>query len=851
MTEFNTGVQQDEKLEELEELSESIEMEEEVVNEQQLKIEKLEQEVQILRTKIDEKEKQEKFLQNEQKQLEAARKLIEQKLAENEKVAATLLERQLDLQKRESDEKINFAHFKLTELDRMKTELEKGLEAKRTEIERQKVELEKSLEKKRKEIELASEQLEQDIVKRKDIAEKEIAKLRGERLKELDAEYALEHRAVQERLLNYKKEIEAIINEKQVHLTAAIADMQRERQQFENEKRTIEQKDQELRSKELDLVNRESDLRMDQDILRQEQQSLQARVERECQALIQEKQLESEQLREFQRSLTERVRLLETELNKRDQSMLRLGNRTADDLLHEIEVAKKEIYDLRAELQNRPGEETFVMLEERSRKFEELQSLYTEAQRKLQKLELAEHRFEMSVAQLQMERQKYEMELKRREVIELQLKKYEDDINRLKKLHEQSEENGARIGVIEEPYFQIEKTMNTAGLTEEDWLSNIEQLCERSGMKFNRRLLLAFHTALKTSEYSPLTVLAGVSGTGKSELPRLYSRFGGLYYLSLPVQPDWDSPQSLFGYFNSVDNRFNATPLIRSMVQFQQEVPENLDMSSLKDSVLLVLLDEMNLAHVELYFSELLSKLETRRGEKNAVYLDVDLGAGMDKYKVALSPNVLWVGTMNEDETTKSLSDKVIDRGNLISFPRPMKFEDRKTKYLADPEAKLPFSVWKSWIDQQVNIDEEIVPYKEALEEINSYLEVVGRALGHRVWQSVKNYIGNHPLVISAKKKEDEELLTSAIRGAFEEAIVHKVMPKLRGIEVEGLANTQCLMPIRNKLLEIAPGLVTDFDLAISNAYGVFIWRSAKYLEASEQAQMEQQLADEQSNVEI
>ena len=126
-----------------------------------------------------------------------------------------------------------------------------------------------------------------------------------------------------------------------MHLTAAIADMQRERQQFENEKRTIEQKEQELRSKELDLVNRESDLRMDQDILRQEQQSLQARVERECQALIQEKQLESEQLREFQRSLTERVRLLETELNKRDQSMLRLGNRTADGLLHEIEVAKK------------------------------------------------------------------------------------------------------------------------------------------------------------------------------------------------------------------------------------------------------------------------------------------------------------------------------------------------------------------------------------------------------------------------------------------------------------------------------------------------------------------------------
>lgn len=850
MTELNTDVQQDEKVAELETITETTLDQQAIQEEQQLKIAQLEEEVQLLRTKIDEKEETEKLLQSEQKQIEVARKLIEQKLAENEKSAALLLERQLDLQKRESDEKVNFAQFKLTELDRMKAELEKSLEAKRLEIERQKVELEKALEKKRKEIEQLSASLEQDIAKRKELAEKEIAKLRTERLKELEAEYATEHRAVQARLANYKKEIEEIVNEKQEHLTAAIAEMQRERQQFENEKRQLEQKEQELRSKELDLVNRESNLKMDQDILRQEQQSLQVRVERECQALIQEKQLESEQLHNFQRSLTERVRLLETELQKREQSMLRLGNRTADDLLNEIEVAKKEIYELRTELQNRPGEETFVMLEERSRKFEELQSLYTEAQRKLQKLELAEHRFEMSVAKLQMERQNYEMELKRREVMELQLKKYEDDINRLKKLHEQSEENGARIGVIEEPYFVIDKTMNTAGLTEEDWLINIEQLCERSGMKFNRRLLLAFHTALKTAEYSPLTVLAGVSGTGKSELPRLYSRFGGLYYLSLPVQPDWDSPQSLFGYFNSVDNRFNATPLIRSMVQFQQEAPEALEQFSLKDSVLLVLLDEMNLAHVELYFSELLSKLETRRGEKNSVYLDVDLGAGMDKYKVALSSNVLWVGTMNEDETTKSLSDKVIDRGNLISFPRPMKFEDRKNKYLADPEAKLSYAVWKSWIEQQVNLDEEIVPYKEALEEINGYLEVVGRALGHRVWQSVKNYIGNHPHVISAKKKEDEVLLTEAITEAFEEALVHKVMPKLRGIEVEGIAHTQCLVPIREKLRQIAPGLVTDFDLATSNAYGVFIWRSAKYLEASEQEQPEQ-LVEEQSTVEI
>jgi 5-methylcytosine-specific restriction endonuclease McrBC GTP-binding regulatory subunit McrB len=141
-------------------------------------------------------------------------------------------------------------------------------------------------------------------------------------------------------------------------------------------------------------------------------------------------------------------------------------------------------------------------------------------------------------------------------------------------------------------------------------------------MHFGPRLLRTFHTSLKAAEMSPLTVLAGVSGTGKSELPRLYARFGGLAFLPLAVQPNWDSPQSLFGYFNSVENRFNATELLQAMVQFQPSRQGSKREHSQEDRLLLVLLDEMNLAYVEQYFSDLLSKLEQRRGDtKNASLL--------------------------------------------------------------------------------------------------------------------------------------------------------------------------------------------------------------------------------------
>ncbi len=62
---------------------------------------------------------------------------------------------------------------------------------------------------------------------------------------------------------------------------------------------------------------------------------------------------------------------------------------------------------------------------------------------------------------------------------------------------------------------------------------------------------------------SPLTVLSGVSGTGKSELPKLYSYFGGFNFLAEAVQPTWDSPSSMIGYYNTIDRKFDSTKYIK------------------------------------------------------------------------------------------------------------------------------------------------------------------------------------------------------------------------------------------------------------------------------------------------
>jgi hypothetical protein len=427
--------------------------------------------------------------------------------------------------------------------------------------------------------------------------------------------------------------------------------------------------------------------------------------------------------------------------------------------------------------------------------------------------------------------------------LDAEIRRLEEDVKRMRASYERGEEQEARIKDIEHPpYFPKfrERAENREGkINEIGWLEGIMTKCKDYGLKFPRRILYAYHTSLKTAEWSPLTVLAGVSGTGKSELPKLYAHFGGLNFLSVPVQPNWDSQESMLGFFNSIDNRFDAQPILRLLAQSQKEPAKNpKGYPGLNDVMTLILLDEMNLAHIELYFAEFLSKLESRRGKpQNSIeYIEVKLGSGISPYPLNLGRNVLWTGTMNQDETTKSLSDKVLDRGIIINFPRPTSLERRKKlnalgngEFAAAPLLARP--VWMSW--RQLNSpfsDEQIKPYKGFIEGMNNFLTKVSRALGHRVWQSVEYYMANYPTVIRALADNDEAGLKREMHTAFEDQLVQKVMPKLRGIETRGKSRTECLDKIRDLLVRDNYKIVDDFDLACEFGYGQFMWNSANYI---------------------
>ena len=390
-------------------------------------------------------------------------------------------------------------------------------------------------------------------------------------------------------------------------------------------------------------------------------------------------------------------------------------------------------------------------------------------------------------------------------------------------------------------------TRSIDNIDEITWLNGVHEACKTYGVEFDKRIFYAFHTAMKIQDWSTITVLAGISGTGKSELPKLYAAFGGFNFCSVAVQPNWDSQESMLGFFNSIDNKFEPEDVLRFLVQCTEEDPNSESGVNYSDYMSIILLDEMNLAHVEYYFAEFLSKLETRRSQDkyDLPSVSVKLGAGIAPYRLNMSRTILWTGTMNQDETTKSLSDKVLDRGIVINFPRPTKLVGRE-KLRTIPQLirnmdrpKMHKDTFlRDWVVRDLSIlnewqRKELESYKVIVESINAQLDGVGKALGHRVWQSIEFYIVNYPTVRALQGSSESSAveLRKEMKVAFEDQIVQKIMPKLRGIDTRDKKGRHSLDTIERILIENGfKSLQEDFQSAREQGYGQFMWNSARYL---------------------
>ena len=162
---------------------------------------------------------------------------------------------------------------------------------------------------------------------------------------------------------------------------------------------------------------------------------------------------------------------------------------------------------------------------------------------------------------------------------------------------------------------------------------------------------------------SHILVMQGMSGTGKTSLAYAFGEFIGNPSVIVPIQPMWKERTDMVGYYNEFTGKFNETLLLQKMYE-----------ASYSRDMYVTVLDEMNIARVEYYFAEFLSLLEIPDPEKRYIDVVADVQKGdphlLKNGRLKLPPNMWFIGTANNDDSTFAISDKVYDRAMVINLDK-------------------------------------------------------------------------------------------------------------------------------------------------------------------------------------
>jgi MoxR-like ATPase len=270
----------------------------------------------------------------------------------------------------------------------------------------------------------------------------------------------------------------------------------------------------------------------------------------------------------------------------------------------------------------------------------------------------------------------------------------------------------------------------------------------------------------------PFLILTGISGTGKTRIATGLAQYledgsSEARHQLIAVRSDWTDPRGLIGYENPITERYASTPFLDLLLRAQAD-PE---------SVYVAILDEMNLARVEYYFSDFLSALES------GVPIPLRAGTQGDDgvpSSVSIGPNVLFIGTVNVDETTHAFSPKVLDRANVIEFNDVAldRYFEREAESLPSAfrlrEAGVGPGAFLAAADHQVDLAELPTSVTEALTEVHSLLERDRLHFGYRVISEIMRYVS---LALDMVDGDQDEVA----RTAFDLQLLQKVLPKLTG----------------------------------------------------------------------
>lgn len=273
----------------------------------------------------------------------------------------------------------------------------------------------------------------------------------------------------------------------------------------------------------------------------------------------------------------------------------------------------------------------------------------------------------------------------------------------------------------------------------------------------------------------PFVILTGIAGIGKSSLARLFAEAMGANtengrYKQVPVRPDWKDSRGLLGYLDS-SGRF----VPGALNDFIKEAVDN------PRKPYFLCLDEMNLARVEYYFSEILSVMETRRDREGRTVTDPLLGdeafgrdeLARERYgELYLPENLYIIGTVSSEETAFSLSRKVLDRASLIEI-------GQVSLHLQSPPRTMPepIHLGNRFLKSDVLVLANCTRQRDMIQEVVTLLEAMNGILmkanaqiGYRVRDEICFYL-LYNAEYGLMSQED----------GLDHAILQKILPRIQG----------------------------------------------------------------------
>jgi len=437
-------------------------------------------------------------------------------------------------------------------------------------------------------------------------------------------------------------------------------------------KQEIYQEQQQLSEQQKQLRREQRKLAVDRELLEEDKQALEQKIQQLSAARIQNLEAQLRFRGELYTKSQEIQQRLESKLAQVADANRRFGQRTPDEIMTELETLRRLNDELEKKLAERPTEDVVNQLSDLLTQKQEWEVERFRLMTQMQELKSKATKNQVAVLELETLRNQ-------KEALEIRINRLQESLRELRKQEEEAIAETKNRSPFERCAFmdQDSQLQSSTLIAKEainlrefakDLRYRIAQLPSNESKKHLYYSDRDIRTFLGGIAMSKLHILQGISGTGKTSLPiafaRSLGRQGRKNFKVIEVQAGWRDRQDLIGYFHSFEGRFYETEFLTAL--YEAQCPE------FQDQIYIIILDEMNLSRPEQYFAEFLSKLEQ---EQPYLTLSTDLNRPVparfqNRNTLVIPPNVWFVGTANQDETTLEFADKTYDRAHIMELER-------------------------------------------------------------------------------------------------------------------------------------------------------------------------------------